>query len=654
MIGTMIQSMLRKLMAGGLWALAALCAFNGSLAAQQKARPPVSISRRDSSGWPLDGGPGTAQVRITGRVVDAETGQPLSAFALTHGRQDRQYIGFDWEETGQPFTNGVFDVSVAKEKLAPAVLIQAPGYLPQSSGPVYGLGTNLTFLLKKGTGPAGLVLTPDGRPAAGRTVYLSRWRDRILLEGLQLEVRTNKSADIRLTRTDAAGRFSFAPDIDAYAVLVVDEAGFAETRVEDLKTLPEVRLQPYARLQGTLRIGAGPGSNETVRLAPAFAPYADYPRPFPPCDLSEKATTDGAGHFLFPRVPPVDIKIFHSPKIGQGADFTPVTQITNVTLKPGETREVTLGGQGRPVVGRVVLKGFDKPLDWREQECVLELLELAPPGLPSFEPLVKEYEQALRAAGDTEARLAARARFDQGRDQVARQFAAFYASAAGRRYWLARRTYVLQFAPDGSFRVEDVPGGKYQLTIEALEPGARRGPHPSPVITFHRQEVQVPDSPGGRSGAPFDLGAIETAPRLYAGAMAPDFAVNTLDDKTVRLSDFSGKFVLLDFWAASCAPFAEQTPFLKETYAAFKDNPRFAMIGLSLDTNALAPRDYVRQNQLDWPQGLLSQGSDLPSRYGVERLPSILLIGPTGRVLAPGLRAGAIKSTVDAALNAHD
>jgi peroxiredoxin len=415
-------------------------------------------------------------------------------------------------------------------------------------------------------------------------------------------------------------------------------------------------LQPYARLEGAFRIGAKPAGGQSIRITPAFSPYQYYPRPLPPYSFSLEATTDDTGHFVFPLAPPVDLKIFHSPRIGPGGEgLIAVTQITNVTLQPGETRQVTFGGQGRPVVGRVVLKGYDQPLDWRDQLCSMDLLAPGPPGQPSFDTSRKKYEEAMRAARSAGDRIAAQARFDRDRDEVARQFQAFYSSGAGRQYWFSQRTYALQFAQDGSFRIEDVPGGKYQLTIEAREPGRARGQHRPPPITLHSQEVQVPDSPGGRSDVPFDLGAIETMPRLYPGTMAPEFAVNTLDDKTIRLSDFRGKFVLLDFWAAGCAPCAEQTPYLMETYAAFKDDPRFALIGLSLDADAAAPRDYARTNHLGWTQGFLGDGpqSEVTNRYGVERLPSILLIGPEGRVLVTGLRGGTIKSTVDVALNSH-
>jgi peroxiredoxin len=113
---------------------------------------------------------------------------------------------------------------------------------------------------------------------------------------------------------------------------------------------------------------------------------------------------------------------------------------------------------------------------------------------------------------------------------------------------------------------------------------------------MHRQEIDVPDSPrAGRSDTPLDLGVINMVAQLNAGDLAPDFAVKTVDDKTVKLSDYRGKYVLLDFWATWSAPSVAETPDLKETYAAFKNDPRFAMIGLNLDTDIASARAFCGQ-----------------------------------------------------------
>jgi len=613
----------------------------------------------DAAGRPLGNDKATVQVKATGRVLDAETGQPLAAFYLTKGELDRDRTSFDWAEPSrQLLTRGAFSVNLSKATMPPAVLIEADGYLPQCSGPIRGLETNLTFRLKKGSGPAGVLLTLEGQPAAGRTVYLSRLRDRdlVFLEGAHFTAKVG-SPRVRSMVTDQAGRFSFAPVLDAFGVVAVDETGFAQARVENLASSPEVRLQPWARVEGALKIGAQPGSNETVRLADAFNSYAYYPRRLPPYSILAETTTDSAGRFEFPRVPPVDVKIFHAPKAAQTeARVIPITQITNLTLKAGETRSVILGGQGRPVVGRVVLKNYHKPWNWQEQVFWIDSLATEPTDCPNFDAINQEFHKA-RNAAKTQADIeAAETRYLAEKDRVSRQLCAYYSSPAGRQFGFSKRSYVLRFARDGSFRIDDVPGGKYQLAIDLREQIVINGQTHSPLIDLHRQEIDVPDSAGGRSETPLDLGLIKMVAQLNQGEAAPDFSAKDMAGKNVTLSDYKGKYVLVDFWAAWNAPSLAAMPELKETYAAFKNDPRFAMIGLNLDTNIAPARGFSIENHIDWPQGFLGpwSASDVPNRFGVKNLPFVVLIDPAGKVVASGVREGWIKSTVDAALSAHE
>jgi thiol-disulfide isomerase/thioredoxin len=637
--------------------LAGFCASDGLGGAPQADQPSPSVRMFDASGHLIGNGGKTVQVKVTGRVVDAETRQPLPYFYLTTGTQDQERIGFDWsDKTRTMAAHGAFAVTLAKERLAPAVLIEADGYLPQCSGPLRGLETNLTFLLQKGGGPVGVVLTPEGSPAAGRTVYFSRLKDLLYLTGTNMTLK-DASSGARSAVTDAAGRFSFAPDLAAFAVVVADDAGFALVRVEDLKASPEVRLQPWARVEGALKIGTQPGANETVRLADAFAPDAYYPRRFPPYAISVETTTDSAGRFVFPRVPPVDVKVFHAPKLGRGqARLVPITQITNLTLTAGATRATTLGGQGRPVMGRVVLKNYDKPIDWQDQVFWIDSLAPAPSDCPNFDAISNVFHLDMKAARNAEEKEAAQARYLAEQERVSRQLGAYYSSPAGRQYWFSKRSYVLRCARDGSFRIDDVPGGKYQLTIDPRELDDKRGQRKSPLLAWRRQEIDVPVSPGGRSDTPLDLGVITMLAPLHPGDTAPDFAVKTVEGQTVKLSDYKGKYVLLDFWAAWSAPSLAQMPNLKETYAAFGQDPRFAMISLSLDTNLAAARSFAAENQTGWTQGFLGQWSDseVPDRYGIESIPFLMLIDPNGRVLMTAIDGRNIKSAVQVALTAHE
>ena len=141
--------------------------------------------------------------------------------------------------------------------------------------------------------------------------------------------------------------------------------------------------------------------------------------------------------------------------------------------------------------------------------------------------------------------------------------------------------------------------------------------------------------------------------KVKVGQEAPLFEVKTVDGKEIKLAEFKGKYVLLDFWATWCGPCLGETPNLKAVFEKYGKREDFAMIGLSLDKEVEKPMTYAKQNGCEWVDGFLGDwGKDeVTKKYGVSGIPSIWLIGPDGKVVASRLRGDGIRQAVSSALD---
>ena len=122
---------------------------------------------------------------------------------------------------------------------------------------------------------------------------------------------------------------------------------------------------------------------------------------------------------------------------------------------------------------------------------------------------------------------------------------------------------------------------------------------------------------------------------LKPGVTAPDFTIGTPDGKSVRLSDFKGKYVVLDFWATWCPDCRADVPHLKEIHKAYASD-KVAFLSVSFDTDKDKWTSYIRDNGMDWAHGSeLKKWKEttVSSLYCVKWIPSIYLIGPDGKVI---------------------
>jgi len=117
---------------------------------------------------------------------------------------------------------------------------------------------------------------------------------------------------------------------------------------------------------------------------------------------------------------------------------------------------------------------------------------------------------------------------------------------------------------------------------------------------------------------------------------APELALADEQGKTLRLADFKGKVVLLDFWATWCGPCKIEIPWFIEFQRKYKDQG-FSVVGVSMDEEGWdIIRPFAQQYKMNYPV-LLGNDEAAAKFGGVEVLPTTFLIDRQGRIVATHL-----------------
>jgi len=118
---------------------------------------------------------------------------------------------------------------------------------------------------------------------------------------------------------------------------------------------------------------------------------------------------------------------------------------------------------------------------------------------------------------------------------------------------------------------------------------------------------------------------------VHGSSRAPDFALMDASGKTVRLSDYRGKVVLLNFWATWCAPCKAEVPWFVDLQKTYEDD--LVVLGVSFDEDGWdSVRPFIEQRGVNYP--VMLAGPELPEQYRkIESLPATLMIDRNGRIV---------------------
>jgi thiol-disulfide isomerase/thioredoxin len=127
---------------------------------------------------------------------------------------------------------------------------------------------------------------------------------------------------------------------------------------------------------------------------------------------------------------------------------------------------------------------------------------------------------------------------------------------------------------------------------------------------------------------------------MKVGLPAPDFVLNDLAGKPVRLSDLKGKVVLIEFWTTWCPPCKMAIPELNALQRKYMDR-EFVILSISTDEDISTVRSYVEENDVRFP--VLFDDKNVNVSYRIYTIPTVVVVDENGLVLkhhrgfAPGI-----------------
>ena len=458
------------------------------------------------------------------------------------------------------------------------------------------------------------VLLPDGGPAVGARVWVRPNEN----AGALFVNSPNRYYGDRWEKAQVAsdGKVKLPLAPSNAPIVVAHTNGFLKTSLAAIRQTNELKLQPWSRIDGRVLVGGKPKSELQLTLSSLQGSF----------HLIYNTMSGADGSFTFTNVPAGEYTIYrrYNHRIGT---ITPSHQMP-ITVKTGEILKLDYSLTGRMAIGQALPDPPEAAVDWLNDTHVLSV------------------------KAKTE-------RWGVNREDYA-TFEAFNAANTASFSSVARleserqaRNYELVFERDGSFQIDDVPPGTYELRIQITKPNERNNFRPAGSegeLGSLKREVIVPVGNGA-----FDLGTVVVPMKVLD--LAPKGApvtlnAQTLDGKDLNLAEFRGKHVLVAFWAAWSQRSSEQLAQLSKLKTELGFEDRLAFLSLNLDDDAPGVRKSNESLGKGWKSARLEgrARTDVTAAFNVETLPAIFLLDPNGRIVGRELEGDRLRTAIERAL----
>ncbi len=126
------------------------------------------------------------------------------------------------------------------------------------------------------------------------------------------------------------------------------------------------------------------------------------------------------------------------------------------------------------------------------------------------------------------------------------------------------------------------------------------------------------------------IGVAATASSSLTGQTAPDFALRSSEGSNLRLSEYRGEVVMINFWATWCGPCRQEMPLLDDLYTRY-ERVGFKLLGVNIDDDSRRAMRMVEELGVSFPV-LFDESKDVSRLYQVEAMPVTVLVDRSGTV----------------------